>query len=574
MRLPLIFACGSLVLAAAAPLAHAQSYTSSAIYNFCSLPNCADGYLPIVGLIQGADGNFYGAAEKGGSSDIGTVFKVSSAGKLTTLLEEEAGGPLIQGGDGYYYYTFGSDVLKMSSSGRATIFSNEPYTGPLIEGSDGNFYTDSYYGSLSTSECPSSTCGTVVKITPAGDISVVYKFCSVANCADGLGPSAPLVEGSDGNLYGTTYEGGANGYGTIYKLTKSGVLTTLYSFGSQANDASSLVEGPDGNFYGLNYSGGSALYSSAFKISPDGTYTTLVQFCAQETQNQCLGWDVVYNGGRSLYLGSDGNFYGVGLSDSPVVYGLSPTGLWPVSQVLTDPGVPIQGNDGNFYGLDAYTGISESECDNSDGEDLGCGTVYKITVSPALPAPVQISLSSSTVQPGKPVTASLKVLNAFSLTMQQCYAFQNGTPLGKVPGTYNSSTKLYTFSGSLTPATAGTYNYAVTCGGVESGFATLTVGDTTQTTLAAAPNPVTPPANVTLTAMVTRTTGSGVPTGSVTFSSGTIVLGKASLNGSGVATLSASSKGVAAGSYPVTAEYSGDAQDVASSSSAIVVTVE
>jgi len=162
--------------------------------------------------------------------------------------------------------------------------------------------------------------------------------------------------------------------------------------------------------------------------------------------------------------------------------------------------------------------------------------------------------------------------------MQQCYAYQTSkgivTPLGKVPGTYNSSTKLYTFSTSFTPATAGIYNYAVTCGGVESGFATLTVGDTTQTTLTAAPNPVTPPANDTLTATVTRTTSSGTPTGSVTFSVGTTVLGKSTLNGSGVATLAASSSGVAAGTYPVVATYSGDANDISSASAALNVTVQ
>jgi Bacterial Ig-like domain (group 3) len=229
---------------------------------------------------------------------------------------------------------------------------------------------------------------------------------------------------------------------------------------------------------------------------------------------------------------------------------------------LSDFGIGItQGSDGSFYGI------------GDEGFEMPA-LAYKLSLSPALPAPMQLMLSANQVQPGKPVTASLKVLNAFSLTMQQCYAFQNGTPLGKVPGTYNSSTKLYTFSTSFTPATVGIYNYAVTCGGVESGVATLTVGDTTKTTLAAAPNPVTPPANVTLTATVTRTTGSGTPGGSVTFSVGTTVLGKVSVNGSGVATLSASSKGVAAGTYPVVATYSGDSSDVESVSAAVNVTVE
>jgi hypothetical protein len=158
--------------------------------------------------------------------------------------------------------------------------------------------------------------------------------------------------------------------------------------------------------------------------------------------------------------------------------------------------------------------------------------------------------------------------------MQQCYVFQNGTPLGKVPGTYNSSTKLYTFSGSFTPATAGTYNYAVTCGGVESGFATLTVGDTTSTTLTVMPNPIPANSAVTLSAAVTRAGGVGVATGSVKFYYGTDLLGTVNLNGSGVAKLAASSSGLPAGSYVLDAVYQGDSADVGSTSANVTATVE
>jgi hypothetical protein len=164
--------------------------------------------------------------------------------------------------------------------------------------------------------------------------------------------------------------------------------------------------------------------------------------------------------------------------------------------------------------------------------------------------------------------------------MQQCYGFQtlNGamTPLGLVPGNYNSSTKLYSFTGSLTPAQPGTYTYAVTCGGIESGQAALTVtgSDATTTALTATPQTVTPPGTVQLAATVTRTGSSAVPTGTVTFYYQTLALGSAALNGSGVATLTASSSGVAAGSYAITAQYSGDAEDAASSSPAITVMVE
>jgi len=447
--------------------------------------------------------------------------------------------------------------------------------------------------------------GNVFRMTPSGAITSLYTFCSLTNCADGDSPVEGVTQGSDGSFYGSTYGGGANNNnsGTLFRLSSSGTLST-YSLNGDADGfavGSPLIEGSDGSFYGSTDTQGAHAGGTFFKIDASGTFSTLYAFCLTFS---CTGQN--YQPGF-LTLASDGNFYGATsfgdnttcengtetncynceYSSCGEAFRMTPGGT--ISQVYAfcgeancaDGGNPtgiIQANDGNFYGTTMTGGSTGTICKASSegdgGGDEECGTIFKITVDPPLPAPVQLTLSFSSVQPGKPVTASLKVLNAFSLTMQQCYAFQNGTPLGKVPGTYNSSTKLYTFSGSLTPATAGIYNYAVTCGGVESGFATLTVGDTTQTTLAAAPNPVTPPASVTLTATVTRTTGSGVPAGSVTFSSGAVVLGKASLNGSGVARLAASSKGVAAGTYPVVATYSGDSEDVGSTSAAVNVTVE
>src|ERR1700675_2560578 len=97
----------------------------------------------------------------------------------------------------------------------------------LIEGADGNFYGTTYGGGTNGE-------GTVFKITPTGSLATLYSFCSQASCADGELPYAGLVQGSDGNFYGTTLEGGANGGGTVFKITPAGSLTTLYSFCSQA----------------------------------------------------------------------------------------------------------------------------------------------------------------------------------------------------------------------------------------------------------------------------------------------------------------------------------------------------
>ena len=122
------------------------------------------------------------------------------------------------------------------------------------------------------------------------------------------------------------------------------------------------------------------------------------------------------------------------------------------------------------------------------------GTLYEVSFSPALPAPVQLSLSKSQIALGSSATLSWKVLNAYSTTMQQCYAFVQdsaagaGTWSGKQAGTYSSSMRLFTGTSTITPTAHGNYTYALTCGGQESGFATLTVpGQVSTTALTASP---------------------------------------------------------------------------------------
>jgi uncharacterized repeat protein (TIGR03803 family) len=123
---------------------------------------------------------------------------------------------------------------------------------------------------------------------------------------DGLYPWAGLVQGSDGSFYGTTTEGGTNNDGTVFKITSQGTLTTLYQFGSLPTDGHTpiggLVQGSDGNFYGTTSGGGTnSGVGTVFRISSAGTLTTLYQFGASD------------NGADSyagLVQGSDGNFYG------------------------------------------------------------------------------------------------------------------------------------------------------------------------------------------------------------------------------------------------------------------------
>ena len=221
--------------------------TFTTLYGFGT--NAGDGEYPECGLVQGADGNFYGTTVNGGASNDGTVFKVTPSGTLTTL------------------YTFaGTDGGLPQAS--------------LIVGADGNFYGTTGIGGAYGS-------GVIFKITPSGTYTLLYSFTATNSNdnADGNEPLAPLVLGSDGNFYGTASQGGTNGEGTVFKITPAGVFTTLYSF-TGGNDGygpeAGLVEGSDGNFYGTCVEGGTTGYGTAFQITPAGALTTLHAFANSE----------------------------------------------------------------------------------------------------------------------------------------------------------------------------------------------------------------------------------------------------------------------------------------------------
>jgi uncharacterized repeat protein (TIGR03803 family) len=274
----------------------------------------ANGASPLASLVQGSDGNFYGTTASGGTGNFGTVFKMTPAGVLTTLVSFTGANNgsypyagLIQGSDGNFYGTTqggGSagdgTVFKLTPAGVLTTLvsftgaNGSTPEGTLVQGSDGNFYG-------TTSTAGSASDGTVFKLTPAGVLTTLVSFDGTTN---GFYPVAGLVQGSDGNFYGMT-EGDGDGStfsnGTAFKLTPAGVLTTLVTFtGSNgANPLGALVQGSDGNFYGTTNGGGSASDGTVFKLTPAGVLTTL---------------DTFYGGNGSgpngLVQGSDGNFYG------------------------------------------------------------------------------------------------------------------------------------------------------------------------------------------------------------------------------------------------------------------------
>jgi uncharacterized repeat protein (TIGR03803 family) len=260
------------------------------LYSFCSESNCADGSYLYAGLVQGTDGNFYGATGAGGTNGEGTIFKITPHGVLTTLHNfdyADGSGPyaaLIQGNDGSYYGTTSSGglygdgtVFKITASGVLTTMHSFDSTdglnldSPLLQASNGNFYG-------ATQEAGVGNGGTIFKITPSGTLTTVYSFCSLTDCTDGSGPHGGLVEAAEGNLYGTTLYGGLNGRcassdtagcGTIFEINPDGALTTLHIFDSTdgANPSAGLVHDTDGNFYGTTQDGGSFNDGTVFSLS-------------------------------------------------------------------------------------------------------------------------------------------------------------------------------------------------------------------------------------------------------------------------------------------------------------------
>jgi uncharacterized repeat protein (TIGR03803 family) len=209
--------------------------TLATLYSFCSESGCTDGESPSAGLVQATNGYLYGTTIYGGANGYGTVFKITPSGALTTL------------------YTFCSQPDCADGL--------QPYAA-LIQATNADLYGTTYDGGAN------GTGGTVFRITPGGTLRTLHSFCSEGtnpSCTDGENPEAGLIQGTDGNLYGTTSGGGANGVGTVFKITPSGTLTTLYSFCPGANTVgctdgeaplAGLVQDTNGTFYGTTWAGG------------------------------------------------------------------------------------------------------------------------------------------------------------------------------------------------------------------------------------------------------------------------------------------------------------------------------
>lgn len=363
--LGLALACGALIFSMAG---RAQAQTLTPLAEF----DGANGFQPFGSVIQATDGNFYGTTTNGGGHGYGNVYRITPSGEVTSIYNfckrlncadgETPESTPVLGSDGNLYGTttdingFGhGTVYKMTLSGELTTLytfcalaecADGSIPNGLMLASDGNLYGTTFEGGT-------SGWGTIFRISPSGAFTSLYSFCSLANCDDGVSPTYPPIEGSDGNLYGATRQNPTGG--VLYKLTLAGNYKVLYSFcrgifctaGSQALQ---LVQDANGNFFGTTQYGGSYGYGTVFELTSQQQFIDLHDF--DKTDGAYLN--------AGLTLASDGNFYGMTVEGGPAgvgtVFEVTAAGAFRTLYTFAPPyggestGGLFQGTDGYVYG--------------------------------------------------------------------------------------------------------------------------------------------------------------------------------------------------------------------------------
>jgi uncharacterized repeat protein (TIGR03803 family) len=373
------------------------------VFGCCS----TDGALPNGYLIMDSAGNFYGTTSAGGvGNDNGSVFKVNAAGEESVLYSFSAGatdgqvplGGLAMDGAGNLYGSTNigganntGTVFKISPSGAESILysfgdlptndGDGPYSSLIID-SAGNLYGTTQLGGATNN-------GTVFKISPEGAETILHSFTGIDPNGppyDGANPQSGVIMDNAGNLYGATWQGGANDTGTVYRISPSGTEVVLYSFGPVGTDGlnpnGDLIMDSAGNLYGTTACGGAYLQGTVFKLTPLNVESILFSFGGPGGSG-CLPLNLAPYGANpngKLIMDSAGNFYGTayngGATGGGTVFKLSPTGTIAVlysfdnSAGSTDGDNPLGGlvmdSAGNLYGTTDLGGANHN------------GTVFKI----------------------------------------------------------------------------------------------------------------------------------------------------------------------------------------------------
>jgi uncharacterized repeat protein (TIGR03803 family) len=446
-----------------------RAFASSALTTLHSFSS-TEGAFPSE-LVRGPDGNYYGTAPMGGDPGnfglgYGTVFRITPGGSLIIL------------------HTFsGSD-------------GNTPTS--LVLAQDGNLYGATQSGGTYNG-------GSVFKITTGGTLTTIYSFPQ-NSFGEWLAPSR-LALGNDGNFYGITAYGGNNACGSIFQITPSGTLTTLYSFPADAGPTEGgggLTLAADGSFYGME--------PLIFRITTAGNFTPVHTFMAGEGSPA--------NG--TLVQSANGTFYGTtvsgGVNGAGSVFSVSPNGAFATlysftgvaGSITAQPGGLVDGGDGNFYGTIQYGGEASCACGalfkvspsgalsylyyftgSLDGSGPigtltpGSGgfygstasTIYWYDATAALPPNISIEVKPSVITSGKSALLTWTSTSATACTGSDAWSGVQATS-----GSQN-----------LTPTQVGTIGFTLTCtgaGGVAAATAVLDVNPPPDITLSVSPSTI------------------------------------------------------------------------------------
>jgi uncharacterized repeat protein (TIGR03803 family) len=305
------------------------------LYSFCAdfqKPTCIDGATPASRLLQVGDA-LYGTTYAGGSGRFGTLFRISTSGRFTSV------------------YSFCQKTSCSDGSGPGNY---------LTPGPHGDVYGVTVAGGKADG-------GTIFKQSQ-GKLSIIYRFCPNAGCADGVQPVSVVFD-SGGILFGTTSAGGSHGAGVAFTVDSGSALHVLHNFCSAANCADgiqpgALILGKDGNFYGVTSAGGKNQAGTVFRMTPAGDVTTLHDFCSEKA---CADGEQPTT---TLALGKDGNFYGStgggGANSAGTIFRITPAGVWDTLHAFCgnaycyDGSGPANGltlaKDGSFYGATSAGG--------------------------------------------------------------------------------------------------------------------------------------------------------------------------------------------------------------------------